>query len=62
MATGVDEMIVDVTAPGRIDAVASDTSFGLSSAAAPLLRARTESLAVPIHDGDVTVTRVRKTF
>jgi hypothetical protein len=62
MATGVDEMIVDVTAPGRIDAVASDTSFGLSSAAGPLVHARAESLAVPIHDGDVTITRVRKTF
>lgn len=55
MATGVEEMIVDVAARGRVDAVASDTSFGNSFP-------RTDPRMVPIHDGDVTITRVRSTF
>ncbi len=62
VASGAEEMIVDVAAKGRVDAVASDTTFGLTSVGAALARARDASTAVPIHDGDVTITRERKTF
>jgi len=62
MTVGVEEMTVDIAANGRVDAVASDSSFGLSAAGAPLAQARAASNAIPIHDGDVTVTRARQTF
>jgi hypothetical protein len=62
MASGVEEMVVDVAASGRVDAVASDTTFGLSAAGAALRRARDASIAIPVHDGDVTITRERHTF
>jgi hypothetical protein len=62
MAGGVGEMIVDIAANDRVEAVASDSSFGLSAAGAALSRARAASTAIPIHDGDVTVTRARQTF
>jgi Peptidase family M28 len=61
-ASGVQEIVVEVAATGRVEAVASDTSFGLPAAGAALLRAREASIAIPIHDGDVTVTRARATF
>jgi len=59
VANGVDEMIVECTARGRIEAVASDMTFGLPAAAAPLIAARNASIAIPNQDGDVTVTRAR---
>jgi peptidase M28-like protein len=61
-ATGVEEMVVDLAANGSVDAVASDNSFGLMAAGAALARARAASMAVPIHEGDIVVTRARKTF
>ena len=62
VASGVEEMIVDVAASGSVEAIASDATFGLPATGATLARARDASTAIPIHDGDVTVTRARKTF
>jgi hypothetical protein len=56
---GVDEMIVECEARGPIEAVASDITFGLPPAGAPLARARDATPAIPIQDGDVTITRAR---
>lgn len=58
-ANGVNEMIVECRARGRIEAVASDLTFGLPAAAAPLIAARNASIAIPVQDGDVTITRAR---
>lgn len=62
VANGVDEMIVECRARGRIEAVASDLTFGLPAAAAPLIAVRNGSLAIASQDGDVTITRARTTF
>ena len=59
---GVQELVVDVEAKGRVDVIASDTTFSFPPAGAALLRARHASTAIPIQDGDVTVTRARATF
>jgi len=61
-ANGVAEMIVEISAAGPIEAVASDSSWGLPPAAAALLRARAQSLATTVHDGDVTITRQHGRF
>lgn len=61
-ANGVTEMVVECDARGPVDAVASEMTFGLPPAAAPLLAARDASPAVPIQDGDVTITRARAKF
>jgi hypothetical protein len=60
--SGVREIVVEVAAKGRVEAIASDTGFGFPTAGAALLRARQESCAMPIQDGDVTITRARATF
>ena len=62
MATGVEEMIVDVAARGRVDAVGSDTTFGLPPSGVLLGRARDASTAIPIQDGDIAITRTRASF
>jgi hypothetical protein len=59
---GVQEIVVEVEAKGRVEVVASDTAFGFPPEGAALLRARTASTAAMIQDGDVTVTRARATF
>ncbi len=59
---GVQEIVVDVEAKGRVEVVASDTGFGFPPEGAALLRARAASIATTIQDGDVTVTRARATF
>ena len=61
-ANGVKEMTVECRARGRVEAVGSDISFGLPPFGAALLEARTASTAIPIQDGDVTVTRVRAVY
>ncbi len=62
VANGVDEMIVECRARGRVEAVASDMTFGLPAPAAPLVAARNASRAIASQDGDVTITRARATF
>ncbi|MGZ5442285.1 MAG: M20/M25/M40 family metallo-hydrolase [Thermoanaerobaculia bacterium] len=62
VANGVDEMTVECRARGRVEAVASDMTFGLPAAAAPLIAARNASLAIASQDGDVTITRARARF
>jgi hypothetical protein len=62
VASGVEEIVVEVAAKGRIEAVASDTTFGLPAAGAALARARRASTAIPVQDGDITITRARATF
>ncbi|HEX8171191.1 MAG TPA: M20/M25/M40 family metallo-hydrolase [Thermoanaerobaculia bacterium] len=52
-------MDLELVARGPIEATATDVSFGLPPIAAPLLRARAASTAVPVHDGDQTITRAR---
>lgn len=61
-ANGVNEMVVECVARGPVDAVASEMTFGLPAVAAPLMKARDASPAIPIQDGDVTVTRTRAKF
>lgn len=56
-ASGVDSMTIELRAHGRLELIASDISFGLAAPA--LQRARDLSNAVPQHDGDVEITRVR---
>lgn len=62
VASGVQEMLVDVTAQGRIEVIASETTFAFPAQGAALLRARNASVATTIQDGDVTVTRARGAF
>ena len=62
VANGVDEMVVECTARGGVEAVAGDLTFGLPAAGAPLAAARKASTAIPNQDGDVTITRVRAKF
>jgi Peptidase family M28 len=62
IANAVDEMVVECTARGPIEAIAGDMTFGLPAAAAPLVAARNASTAIPIQDGDTTVTRARARF
>jgi hypothetical protein len=62
LATGVEEMTVDIAASGAVEAVASDTTFELLPAGRTLGAARDRSDAVPAQDGDVTITRARATF
>jgi hypothetical protein len=59
---GVQELIVDVEATGRVEAVASDSTFAFPPAGAALQRARDASVAMTVQDGDVTITRTRATF
>lgn len=60
-AAGVTEMRVELAAPSvPLDLVAGDVSWGLPASGEPLRRARSASSAVPVGDGDVTVTRVRR--
>ncbi|HEX7150802.1 MAG TPA: M20/M25/M40 family metallo-hydrolase [Thermoanaerobaculia bacterium] len=54
--TGAD---VDIDTSGKVEVVASDTTFGLPAEGAGLMRAREGSMAFPVHDGDVTITRTR---
>ncbi len=61
-ANGVEEMVVEIAAKGRVEAIATDTTFGLPPIGASLARARNASTAIPIQDGDVTITRSRATF
>jgi hypothetical protein len=61
-ASGVHEMVVELRVRGAVEAVASDLTFGLPSAAAPLIAARNASTAIATQDGDVTITRTRGMF
>jgi hypothetical protein len=54
----IDLVLGDASAP--IDVIASDASFGLPPAGAALVRARAESTAVPIGEGDLTITTRRQ--
>ena len=62
VGSGVEEMTVECTARGPIEAVASDMTFGLPPAGAALTKARDATPAIPIQDGDVTLTRTRARF
>ncbi|HUR80248.1 MAG TPA: M28 family peptidase [Thermoanaerobaculia bacterium] len=61
-ANGVTEMIVECTVRGRVEAIGSDLTFGLPASGAALMEARNASIAVPIQDGDVVITRVRAAY
>ncbi|HKS23366.1 MAG TPA: hypothetical protein VJZ76_11240, partial [Thermoanaerobaculia bacterium] len=53
----IDLVLGDGNAP--IDVIASDASFGLPAEGAAVARARAESTAVPIGEGDLTITSRR---
>jgi hypothetical protein len=59
-ASAVDVMVVECRARGRVEAVASDLTFGVP--ATPLTGVRNALPAIAIQDGDVTVTRAQGTF
>jgi len=61
-ADGAEEMIVELNAPGMLRIVASDVTHGLPQGGEALARARNASNAVPIHEGDLTITRARLTM
>ncbi len=61
-ASGVEEMVVDVAGSGPIEAIGSDATWELPPEAAALVRAREAMPAFRIHDGDVTITRMRGRF
>lgn len=61
-ANAVDEMVVEIGTRGRVEAVASDVTFGLPAEGDALARARALSIAIPVQDGDTTVTRSRGTI
>jgi len=58
----VQELVVDIEAAGRVEVIASDSTFAFPPEGAILLRARNASIATTIQDGDVTITRTRATF
>lgn len=62
VANGVSEMVVECTARGRVEAIGSDLTFGLPAAGAALREARAASTAIPVQDGDVTITRVQAVY
>jgi hypothetical protein len=62
VANGVSEMTVECTARGRVEAIGSDLTFGLPAAGAALAEARRLSTAIPVQDGDVTITRARAVY
>ena len=55
-------MVVELQVRGAVDAVASDLTFGLPAAGAPLVAAREAAHAFTTQDGDVTITRARGRF
>jgi hypothetical protein len=61
---GASEAHIDLTLrdAAPIDAIVSDSSYGLPSQGATLARARTASPAVPSDDGDLTITTRRAKF
>lgn len=61
-ADGSEEMLAEIQAPGLVRIVASDVTHGLPREGEPLARARNASPAVPIHEGDLTITRARITI
>ena len=61
---GAPDAQVDIVLRGdeAVDAIVSDTSFDLPPGAAPVVRARNDSIAVPSNSGDTTVVRRRIRF
>ncbi|HET8775653.1 MAG TPA: M28 family peptidase, partial [Thermoanaerobaculia bacterium] len=59
-ANAVDDMVVECRARGRVEAVASDVTFGVPPT--PLLAKRNAATAFPTQDGDVTITRRQGTL
>jgi hypothetical protein len=62
VANGVPEMTVECTVRGRVEAYGSDLTFGLPASGAALAEARRASTAIPVQDGDVTITRARAVY
>jgi hypothetical protein len=53
---------IEVPASAKLEAIATDYTFGLPPGSDALQRARADSPAFPSHEGDVTVTRARGVF
>jgi hypothetical protein len=62
VAWGVSEMTVECSVRGPVEAIASDLTYGLPPAGRPLAEARNASIAIPVQDGDVTITRTRARY
>jgi hypothetical protein len=58
VGNGIEEMTVECRAKGPIEAIGSDAVFGLPAAGATLAQAR-NATAIPVQDGDVSITRAR---
>jgi hypothetical protein len=61
-AYAVQEAVFELDAPGRVEVVASDTTFGLPAGAEALIDARRASNASILGEGDLTITRARASF
>jgi hypothetical protein len=55
-------MTVVARVRGHGEAIGSDLSFGLPTSGAALQDARKNSIAMPMQDGDVVITRVRSGY
>ncbi|HVE71312.1 MAG TPA: M28 family peptidase [Thermoanaerobaculia bacterium] len=62
VAEGVQEIVVECTARGRVEAIGSDLSYGFPAAGRSLIEARNASTAIPAQDGDVVITRARAVY
>jgi hypothetical protein len=62
VAEGVQEMIVECRARGKVEAIGSDLSYGFPAAGTALVEARNASTAIPSQDGDVVITRARASY
>lgn len=62
VANGVTEMTVELRVRGKVEAIGGDLTYGLPAAGAALIEARNASMAIPIQDGDVTITRARAVY
>lgn len=59
VGNAVEAMTVECRAKGAVEVIASDTAFGMPAAGASLAEARRASNAIPVQDGDVSITRAR---
>ncbi|MBV8516904.1 MAG: M28 family peptidase [Acidobacteria bacterium] len=62
LVSGAPSFDIEFSANARLDVVASDSTYGLPAEGAALAHARDASPAIPIHEGDLTITRVHASY
>jgi glycerate-2-kinase len=62
IVSGGQELVVDIEGTGKLELIASDTSFSFPPEGAALARARDAAGGTAVQDGDVTSTRTRLTL